>query len=254
MHKLNHPSITSRLFHPRPDTFGDSVGEDLRIAVADGVSVGARFHAAMNGKATILFFHGNGEIVADYDELGPVYGSLNIHFLPVDYRGYGQSDGSPEFQTMLADSHRILEFTLDWLRTRQINTPLIVMGRSLGSAPALELARHHADRIDGLIIESGFAYTLPLLQLLGIDVYRLGLSEADGANNLDKIRAFAKPTLIIHAEHDHIIPHADGQSLYDASPAMRKTLQTIPGANHNDIFFKGMSLYLSAVQNMSDCC
>ena len=39
--------------------------------MADDVVLGARFHPAAATAATILFFHGNGEIVADYDELAP---------------------------------------------------------------------------------------------------------------------------------------------------------------------------------------
>ena len=51
------------------------------------------------------------------------------------------------------------------------------MGRSLGSAPALELTGHHPEAIAGLILESGFAHTGPLLR-------RLALYEASPA--LDK--------------------------------------------------------------------
>ena len=91
------------------------------------------------------------------------------------------------------------------------------MGRSLGSASVLELAAAHSNLIHGLIIESGFAYAAPLLKLLGIDIEALGFKEAHGFGNIDKIKAFAKPTLIIHAEFDHIIPFSDGQALFDAT-------------------------------------
>jgi hypothetical protein len=126
------------------------------------------------------------------------------------------------------------------------------MGRSLGSASALELAAAQGSRIDGLIIESGFAYAEPLLRLLGVDAGRLGFQEENGFRNVDKIRQFNKPSLIIHAEFDHIIPFADGQALYDASPAEDKTLLMIPGANHNDIFMQGLQEYLAAVKKLAD--
>ena len=97
-------------------------------------------------------------------------------------------------------------------------------------------------------MESGFAYAGPLLRLLGIDIKALGLSEEEGFRNIDKIRTFAKPTLIIHAEYDHIIPFSDGQALYDASPATDKEMLKIPGANHNDIFLRGIEAYVKSVQ------
>lgn len=52
---------------------------------------------------TLLFFHGNGEIVEDYDDIAQIYLKLGINFLPVDYRGYGRSTGSPTVTAMMRD-------------------------------------------------------------------------------------------------------------------------------------------------------
>jgi pimeloyl-ACP methyl ester carboxylesterase len=224
---------------------------EIRVPVEDGIQVGARFHMAHTDAPSILFFHGNGEIVADYDDIGPLFNRLGINFMAVDYRGYGCSDGHPTVSAMMTDCHRIFDFTLRWKTENGFAGPLVVMGRSLGSASALELAAARQDRLDGLVIESGFAWAGPLLRLLGVDPDRIGLDASDGFGNLDKIRLFAKPTLIIHAEFDHIIPFRDGQALFDASGATDKDLVKIPGANHNDIFMRGLDRYLSAIAGLS---
>ncbi|HYA02759.1 MAG TPA: alpha/beta hydrolase, partial [Syntrophobacteria bacterium] len=130
--------------------------------------------------------------------------------------------------------------------------PLIVMGRSLGSASALELAANYGEELEGLIIESGFALALPLLKLLGVQAWALDLTEDDGFGNLEKIRAYHGPTLIIHAEYDHIIPLSEGEALWDACPSSDKTLLEIPGANHNDIFMHGIREYFDAIKNLAD--
>ena len=91
-----------------------------------------------------------------------------------------------------------------------------------------------------------------LIALLGVDAEALGFREEEGFHNVDKIRGFQKPTLIIHAERDHIIPFSDGQALYDASPAREKTLLKIPGANHNDIFMRGFSAYMEAMKALME--
>ena len=93
------------------------------------------------------------------------------------------------------------------------------MGRSLGSASALELASRYEDTIDGLIIESGFAFTEPLLRLLGVDLRNLNFVDSKGFRNLEKIKQFRRPVLIIHAEFDHIIPYSDALQFYSASPS-----------------------------------
>ncbi len=254
---LDRPEVLMFLFHPRQElgVLKPKTGtHDLLIPVEKDVVVGSRFYMGEKSFANILFFHGNGEIIADYDELAPLYNRIQINFLPVDYRGYGRSTGSPTVTAMMRDCYMIFEFVVNWLKENDYLRPLMVMGRSLGSASALELAANYKDRIDGLIIESGFAYAGPLLQLLGVNTRALGFEEKKGFQNIDKIRTYDRPTLIIHAEQDHIIPFSDGQALYEASPSEDKTLLNIPGANHNDIFARGLSEYMAAVKLLVDKC
>ncbi len=251
---LNHPEILALLFHPRPEwgapAHGDSV-EAMTIPVDAGISLGAKLHHADKSAPVILFFHGNGEIVSDYDDLGPIYSRMGINFFPVDYRGYGRSTGSPTVTGMMRDCHVIFDYVRQRLKEKGYGGPMIVMGRSLGSASALELAAHYEDEMGGLIIESGFADIIPLLRLVGVDVDRLGISEKDDIGNIRKIKGFHKPVLIIHAEYDHIIPFSDGQALFNACASPDKRFLKIPGADHNTIFGVGMEAYLKEVKRLA---
>ncbi len=239
------------LFHPRADRRPAGRG-DMLIPVAEGVVVGARFHPLEPSAPNILFFHGNGEIASDYDELGPIFNRIGVNLLVADYRGYGKSTGSPTVTAIMQDSHAIFTFICRWLAEKGFKGPLLLMGRSLGSAPALELAAHYSRQVAGLVIESGFAYAGPLLTLLGVDLDGVGFNEESGFRNIEKIAGFTKPVLIIHAEADQIIPFSDAQALFAASGSNRKTLVKIPGAGHNDIFFRGMTPYLAAIRNIID--
>lgn len=251
---LDVPLVLSVLFHPRAD-YGLDAGPDgsvnIAIPVDDKVDIGARFHLAGPEYPNILFFHGNGEIVSDYDDLGPLYKRLGLNFMAVDYRGYGRSGGRPTVTDMMRDAHRVLAFVQRWLTENKHTGPLIVMGRSLGSASAIELAHHYPHQVKGLIVESGFAYGDPLLALLGVDLNALKIKPGM-FDNLDKIKTYHQPTLIIHAEYDHIIPFRDGQALYDAIEAGDKVLVKVPGANHNTIFAHGLEAYMSAVKDLAD--
>jgi pimeloyl-ACP methyl ester carboxylesterase len=183
--EFDRPEVLMTLFHPRPEWPLSEARREIKeilFPVEEDVVVGGRFHLAGKSRPNILFFHGNGEIVADYDDIGNLYVRGGMNFLPVDYRG-----------------HVIFDHVLRWLSENGYEGGLIAMGRSLGSASALELSAHYGNQIDGLAIESGFAYAGPLLQLLGVSMEALGLREEQGFSNLDKIRRFAKPTLIIHA-------------------------------------------------------
>ena len=252
---LDVPEVLSVLFHPRPELSAapaEPPSCDLMIPVQDNVSVGARFHITDRSAVNILFFHGNGEIVADYHDLGALYNRMGINFLAVDYRGYGRSNGQPTVAAMMEDCSHVFEFTRNWLREKRYSGPLLVMGRSLGSASAIELAAAHPQEVAGMIVESGFAYAGPLLQLLGIDPAAIGFDESSAFRNIEKIQSVTKPTLVIHAENDHIIPFSDGQALFEACGSTEKTFLKIPGANHNDIFMRGLDPYLQAVKQLTD--
>jgi pimeloyl-ACP methyl ester carboxylesterase len=252
---LDVPEVLSVLFHPRPELrLGNeaAVGRDLMIPVADDAALGARFHPEKPDSPTLLFFHGNGEIVADYDELAHLYLNQGVNFLPVDYRGYGRSTGSPTVRALLTDSHKIFAFARQWLEEQGYTGPLLVMGRSLGSAPALELAANYPEAVAGLIVESGYALAGPLLQLLGVDLHAIGFEEKSCFRKVEKIKAYPGPTLIIHAEYDQVVPFTDGAALFEASGSGDKKLLKIPNANHNDILMQGLTAYMAAIKAMAD--
>lgn len=249
---FDHTEITNLLFHPRSES-GYPVSEqkfqELSIPVDKQVTIGGRFYASGTQAPVLLFFHGNGEIVADYDDIGQFYQRVNVNFLAVDYRGYGISTGQPSVSAMLNDCSTIFRYVMNFLHTNGYNGAMIVMGRSLGSASALELAAKFPDRIDGLIIESGFAFAIPLMRLVGIDTNRLGIKQDVIANDT-KISGFTKPTLIIHAEFDHIIPFSDAERLYQRAGDKDKKLLKIPDANHNDILARGLETYMKEVRSL----
>ena len=124
-----------------------------------------------------------------------------------------------------------------------------VMGRSLGSIPALEIAFHYQDEISGLIIESGTASNFrPLWGYLGKT--ERDTIENSGFLNKVKIRSVYQPTLIIHGENDQIIPVQEGQELYQNSPARDKRLLIIPGADHNDVMVVRQEQYFQAIEDL----
>jgi hypothetical protein len=261
---LDRPEVLMFLFHPRRHCRGPQpmlaeasvkvpgVAEVL-VPVDDAVVVGARLHLADRSHPNILFFHGNGEIAADYDELGPIYNRIGANFLAADYRGYGCSTGTPTTTAMMRDCHALFTPVTGWLDRHGFRGPLIVMGRSLGSASVIEIAHTHPNHVSGLIIESGFAFAAPLLRRLGVDPAAIGFRDDEESlfRHIEKISRWQKPLLVIHGEFDSIIPFSDGQALFDACPSPRKHLLRIQGADHNNLFLRGLEEYLAAVGELA---
>lgn len=248
--KLDQPRALQYIFHPRKEVASHppAGAVDCAIKVAEGVTIGCRFYIANAHAPSILFFHGNGEIVSDYDDIGPVYNQYGLNLLAVDYRGYGTSGGTPTVTTMLKDAHVIFTAVGQWLKKNKMQGSLWIMGRSLGSASALELAARYETEISGLIIESGFAFTVPLLDFLGVDTRSLGITEADCFRHIEKIKKVDKPTLIIHAQYDQFIPVSDAEAFLKNSPAAKKTLKIIPRADHNTILMIAGRSYFETIK------
>lgn len=252
---LDRPEVLRVLFYPRPHwplPLNHRNARSLMIPVSPGVEVEVQAYLISPEAPNLIFFHGNGEIASDYEEIAPFYTGRGINFLVCDYRGYGRSGGVPTVSAMMEDCLEIFHYLRRWLREASYSGIKVIMGRSLGSAPALEIAYRLQEEIDGVIIESGFAYIGPLLRLLGVDMEKLGIEEEHCIGNLVKIGEIWKTTLIIHAQYDHIIAFQEGEALFKASPAREKRLLRIPGANHNNIFLAGMTEYMAAIEWLVD--
>ncbi len=241
---LDNPNASGTSFYPRKHWTETPDGAvDYTITVDDGVQLSSRFHAVGRENPTVLFFYGNGETAAGYDSIAPYYNSIGANFFVVDYRGYGAAGGAPSFNSMLSDAGKVL----DWLRGAmdelRFTGPLYVMGRSMGRHSAVELAVNAADRIDGVIIESGRPN-------LGRFTVGLDATTAQALEDAYHAKAYSIdiPTLVIHGQMDEIAPVGDAIAMHDNIRAEDKHLVVIPGAGHNDLMYVGFRQYFEAIR------
>jgi pimeloyl-ACP methyl ester carboxylesterase len=241
---LDHPLLASRYFFPRrasiPSPLWVDAG-DARLACA--------LHRVVDPDAlTIVHFHGNGEVVADWleDLPGPV-AALGCNLLLAEYRGYGQSTGAPALGRMLDDVEAVV---------RAAGPPerVVLFGRSVGSIFALEAAARFPQAA-GLVIESGIADVLERL-LLRVEPRELDATaeelEAAVAARLDhrrKIAAYRGPTLILHTLFDELVPvtHAERLAEWAGGPV---TLELLDRGGHNTILAENAPAYLAALADL----
>ena len=247
---LNNPTVLRILFHPREEMAFESstAAKIVQFSVEDDIKLAGRLHITHKTAPVILFWHGNGEIAADYDDIASVYTGMGINFLVCDYRGYGLSDGQPTGTALLNDAVTVYEKIDTVLNDHGIATdPLYIMGRSMGSAAAIETADQAQKGIAGLIVESGFAYTIPLIERLGGFALDADM-ETQGFGNHEKIANVTVPILIIHGEMDQIIPVTDGIALFEQAGASQKKQVIIPNAGHNDLMMTGQAIYFESIR------
>jgi pimeloyl-ACP methyl ester carboxylesterase len=247
---LDDPDVLNTLFHPRPDV-GDRQSPDLEIPVAAGVSLGASLFPAEADSPLIILFHGNGELASDYEDIAPAYNRIGVTLLVVDYRGYGFSTGKPTASSTLHDARVVYHDAPTLLHDLELDcNRVFIMGRSLGSAPAIDVASRVRHKLCGLIIESGFSYTFPLIQRLGGPALTHADEKRDGFGNLEKVEHVEIPTLVIHGEEDHIIPVTDGMALHRRCKSHDKRMLVIPHAGHNDLLMRDARSYFQAIDDL----
>lgn len=244
---LDRPDILSMMFYPRPDRSRAPAGaSDLLVPVGDGVRVHVRLYPKDAALPTMLFFHGNGEVVADYDGIAPIYHYAGLNLIVADYRGYGASSGRPTFSAMMADAHAVKSACMERLDADGFNAGRFLMGRSLGALSAVELAATDAERFDGLILESGAA---------GIRGWSRFARSGDDPSLWERLRqvqmarmaAITLPLLSIHGAEDELIPVESAVEVQAAVGAADKELVVIPDAGHNDLLAVGMRQYFGAL-------
>ncbi|XP_078017081.1 lysophosphatidylserine lipase ABHD12 isoform X2 [Epinephelus lanceolatus] len=181
--------------------------------------------------SVILYLHGNaGTRGGDHRvQLYKVLSSLSYHVVTFDYRGWGDSDGSPSEGGMTSDAL----FIYDWLKQHLDNkTPLYIWGHSLGTGVATNLVRRLCDRgspPDALILESPFTnireeakshpFSMVYRYLPGFDWFFL---DAITANNIrfasdENVNHISCPVLILHAEDDSVVPFHLGKKCRPAA-------------------------------------
>ena len=253
---LDAPDVSALLFHPRRCEAANGL-EPTGTRAADGATLGGLWLERTGTDDVLLFFHGNGEVAADWSGTAVRYAAaLDASVWICDYRGYGASGGEPSYGAMLSDAETVFAALAEReaVRGRPFRRRY-ALGRSIGSAPAIHLAWRFPDRVDALVVDSGFARVTELVrrfrELRGLPGGEPSVPSGF-LDNADKLRACSMPTLFLHGASDPLIPPAAARENLSATAASQKRLVEIPGAGHNDLLFRAREgdLYFGALRGV----
>jgi fermentation-respiration switch protein FrsA (DUF1100 family) len=214
--------------------------ESVEIETEDGERLAAWWVPATGARGAVLLFHGNAGNISHRIDYPAMFNRLGYSTLLVDYRGYGQSTGSPSEEGTYRDALASWRYLTGTRGVRPED--IVIVGESLGGAVASWLAARHAPR--ALILASSFTS----VNDLGAEIYwfvpvrlisRFGY---DTLANLGKIRA---PVLIAHSRDDDVVPFAHGQKLFAAANEPKEFLEM--RGSHNDGFIFSREEWVRAV-------
>ena len=252
---LDRPEILEVVFPVAYSPFLSPLSTDVSIPdarthyiqVDPDIRIGCVFWAQDIAFPTILYFHGNGEVATDHGWIALFYHQIGVNLFVADYRGYGLSNGRPTISNLVSDAHVIFKAFRDILQQDSYGKDIFVMGRSLGSMSAIELALNFQEQITGLIIESGTVSMARRLGRLGFPIEPTHLEDLE-ITSLRRNQSITMPTLIIHGEYDQLIPLSEARDLLDNIVARDKRLVIIPNADHNTILWFGIEQYFAAIK------
>lgn len=175
---------------------------------------------------TVIYYGGNAEDVSG--QIEPFFARLEANALLVNYRGYGASEGKPSEKNMVADALSVYD---RFVAEKQIAPEnIILMGRSLGSGVAVQVAAARPAR--GVVLVTPFEsiaaiarFQYPWLITKGILRHPFRCVEI-----APRIQT---PLLTLLAQFDEVIPVSSGQRLTAAWGGPNEAV-TLP-STHNEI-------------------
>jgi len=227
--------LFERILYARPLGYPRRMRDDVRVHVLranDGVLVHALEVSAPTlapAAPVILFFHGNADTAFDDVPLARLFVERGFRAFALEYRGYGLSRhvAAPSEAGLYADSDALLSH----VRALFPAAKLALWGRSLGSGCAMELALRAEP--SALVLISPYTSMHDMVRRFAPLPGAQALATAR-FDNLGKAPQIACPALVVHGDHDRLIPLSMGQRVAASLPAGE--LLVVPGAHHNDLF------------------
>lgn len=184
--------------------------EDVNFTSDDGVTLHGWYVPHESPKGTILFQHGNAGNIAGRVETLRLLNSLGVNVFIYDYRGYGQSEGSPSERGTYSDAMAAWRY----LTQKRMQAPdrIVLMGRSLGGAVTAWLATQVQPA--GVIVESTFTSAPDLAAELYPIFPARRLIKFNYPNKL-YLKDVKAPILVAHSTEDDLIPFHHGQELFE---------------------------------------
>ena len=209
---------------PKGPQFVPGGFEQVTLNTADGLKIKAAWRAAVPGKPTVLFFHGNGDSLPGAAVATQGLARAGYGLLLADYRGYADNPGKPTESGLVLDGRAAVAYLAEkGLEPRS----LIFMGASLGSGIATRMAAEKTPA--ALVLVSPFT-RLPDVAATAMPWAPARLLTLDRFDSISAIGKIAAPVLVLHARDDKVIPFRQGEEL--AKAARQGTLLPFEGQGH----------------------
>ena len=204
--------------------------EEVSFRTDDGLTLAGWFVPAGESQhpATVIIFNGNGGNRSSRVLLARGLMDHGFGVLLFDYRGYGENEGTPSEQGLIADGQAAVRY----LETRtDVNSDrLVYFGESLGAAVAVATAEYRLPAV--LVLRSPFT-SLPEVASVHFPFLPTAVLVQDKYPNEATIRHLDVPTFVIAGSSDRTVPVEQSERVYQAASGPRK-LVIIEGADHND--------------------
>jgi alpha-beta hydrolase superfamily lysophospholipase len=237
----------------------------IRFPSTDGTELTGWFFppsgAARNG--TVIHYHGSNGNIA--------YTARNLLWLveegyglfAFDYRGYGESEGSPDREGVLLDAEAAYDYVAKELPDIAAR-PIILFGQSMGGQLAIRVAANASEKPLAVISEATYAnhadHSFDMIERMDwVSIFRwpVWLATSNRLSADQAIGDIGCPILLIHSTNDKSVRSYHSERLYNLANDP-KQFWPVEVADHltifknqpnSEIYRPSLISYLSTISN-----
>ncbi|MDO8979835.1 MAG: alpha/beta hydrolase [Afipia sp.] len=198
-----------------PVTAGFPEAREVVLETKDGEKVIVWHVPPKPGKPVVLFFHGNGEVLAWRVPRFRAITADGTGLIALSFRGYGGSSGKPTEDGLLNDGAAAYAFAAAHYPPERI----VPWGYSLGSGVALAIAASRP--VGKLVLEAPYTSIADIAASLFWYMPVRWLIQ-DSFRSDERIAGVKVPLLIMHGEKDTVVPAQLGLRLFDLAPGPKR--------------------------------
>jgi hypothetical protein len=168
--------------------------------------------ATSAGAPSVVFAHGNGELIEDWQRPMETLSGAGVNALVVEFPGYGHSDGSPSRDAI----REAFNAAYDWLVAEGgvDQEGIVAYGRSIGGGAAADLSQDRPVR--ALALQSTFSSAADMAR----ELFLPGFLVRDRFDPRSAVADFVGPVLLMHGPQDEVISFEHAERLARVRPGL----------------------------------
>jgi hypothetical protein len=220
------------MYFPERNSEGEALQRAARLGLTpwrdwEGRILGWRHPMQPPHRPRMLLMHGNAGDALGRAAYLPLLEAAGYEGVLLEYPGYGCRQGEPSEINLVGDARKALALLC------KEGAPVFLLGESLGSGVAVQVAAVDPASVSGLLLVTPFA-RMTEVAAKHYPIFPMGLLLRDRWDSLEAIRRYPGRVAVLVAGRDEVVGRRQGLRLAGACPGPLRVLE-VSLAGHNEL-------------------